>query len=77
MNVGSRFGSFGKEVSVTKESIRGVSSRLAGPKLFKIFEFHNQRANSVHRRTDSFLDRIQSWKLKSIRLGVESTRLKV
>ncbi|MED6124158.1 hypothetical protein PIB30_056480, partial [Stylosanthes scabra] len=42
--------------SVTKESIRGASSRLAGPKLFKIFEFYSQRADSVHHRTDSFLN---------------------
>ncbi|MED6178277.1 hypothetical protein PIB30_106016, partial [Stylosanthes scabra] len=56
-------------VSVMKESIRGASSRLARPKHFKIFKFHNQRADSVHHRTDSFLDRIQSLSLKSIRLG--------
>ncbi|MED6116543.1 hypothetical protein PIB30_101246 [Stylosanthes scabra] len=44
-------------VSVTKESIRRESSRLAGPKLFKNFEFYSQRADSVRLRTDSFLDR--------------------
>ncbi|MED6164490.1 hypothetical protein PIB30_090586, partial [Stylosanthes scabra] len=33
-------------VSVTKESIRGVSNRLIGPKLFKILKFHSHRVNS-------------------------------
>ncbi|MED6159570.1 hypothetical protein PIB30_043435 [Stylosanthes scabra] len=47
------------KVSVTKESIRGVSNRLAEPKHFKIFKIHHQRADSVRLRTDSFLDRIQ------------------
>ncbi|MED6196866.1 hypothetical protein PIB30_051294 [Stylosanthes scabra] len=65
------------QVSVTKESIRGVSNRLAGPKLFKIFEFHSQRADSVHHRTDSFLDRDPKLNLKSIRLWVELNLIRV
>ncbi|MED6159011.1 hypothetical protein PIB30_038321 [Stylosanthes scabra] len=65
------------QVSVTKESIRGVSSRLVGPKLFKIFEFHRQRADSGSLRTNSFLDRDPNSNIKSIRLWIESTLRRV
>ncbi|MED6149502.1 hypothetical protein PIB30_063190 [Stylosanthes scabra] len=38
-----------QEVAVTKESIRGVSNRLAGPKLLKIFELHVAKTKFLNR----------------------------
>ncbi|MED6182572.1 hypothetical protein PIB30_029705 [Stylosanthes scabra] len=60
------------KVSVTKESIRGVSNRLAGPKLLKIFEFvaiESIRSSSEPiRRVDSRNTRIDSDLLKILKM---------
>ncbi|MED6200465.1 hypothetical protein PIB30_085396 [Stylosanthes scabra] len=60
-------------VSVTKELIRGVSNRLAGPKLSKTFEIGGHRVDSAFLRIDSFLGRNPSSNIKSIHLWIEST----
>ncbi|MED6174840.1 hypothetical protein PIB30_072848 [Stylosanthes scabra] len=62
-----------QEVSVTKESIRGVSNRLAEPKLLKIFEFVT--IESIRSSSEPILFWAETRALNLNRFVCESSRL--